>query len=344
LQKFLVGSFFMHGASFRLGVFVFALVFVGMAGKVERAAAGGQEAARSAQSTAAAQPIEATPESVRFENVPIGELYTQMVRLSNQSNARVKITSIASSAEEFAISGVSLPVDLEPGATVNFTAAYKPKAARNLTGRVSIATDLGAAPLEIEVRATGAAKEFGLAINQTSVDFGVVAIGKKDTKELELENRGNADVAISKISVSGANFSVIGGGSIKLGPGQKSTVQLQFGPDNRGGRDGKVSIFSNAQDSPLEIAVSGAGAAMSGHTVELKWEESLTSVAGYNIYRSSEPDGSYTKLEASPVGGASYTDTGLAAGQTYFYRIMAVDANNVESESSEQISVTVPLG
>lgn len=334
----------MHGARFRLGVFVFAVVFVGMAGNVERAAAGGQDAARSAQSTAAAQPIEATPESVRFENVPIGELYTQMVRLSNQTNSRVRITDIASSAEEFAVSGVSLPVALEPGANVNFTVAYKPKVATNLVGRVSIATDLSAAALEIEVKAAAAAKEFGLSVNQTSVDFGVVAIGKKDTREFEFENRGNADVAISKISVSGANFSVIGDGSIKLGPGQKSTVQVQFSPDHAGSRDGKVSIVSNAQDPPVEVAVSGAGAIMSAHTVELKWEESLTSVAGYNIYRSSEQDGSYTKLESSPIAGASYTDTGLAAGQTYFYRIMAVDASNVESDASQEISVTVPLG
>ena len=333
----------MHGASFRLGVFVFALVFVGTAGKVERAAAGGQEAARSTQSTAAAQPVEATPASVRFENVPIGELYTQMVRLSNQTNTRVRITNIASSAQEFAISGATLPLELEPGANFNFTIGYKPGVARNLVGCVSIATDTSAAPLEIEVRATAAAKQFGLAVDQTSVDFGVVAIGKKDTKELELENRGNADVAISKISVSGANFSVVGDGSIQLGPGQKTKLQLQFDPVNAGSRDGKVSIFSNAQP-PVEIAVSGAGAAMSGHTVELQWEESLTSVAGYNIYRSSEQDGSYTKLESSPVAGASYTDTGLAAGQTYFYRIVAVDANNVESDASEQISVTVPLG
>jgi len=332
----------MHGASFRLGVFVFATVFVAMAGRVERAAAEGQEAAGKAQKTAAAHPLEATPSSVSFENVPVGELYTQMVRLCNQSNSRLRIANIVSSAQEFPVSGVTVPVDLEPGANLNFTIGYKPGSARNLAGRISVMTNLSAAPLEIDVKATAAAKEFGLSVNQMSVDFGVVAVGNKDTKELEVENRGNADVAISKITVSGVSFSVIGDSSIQLGPGQRISVRLQFNPDNAGSRDGKVSIFSNAQDSPLEIAVSGAGAAMSGHTVELKWDETLTSVAGYNIYRSSEQDGSYAKLEASPVANASYTDKGLAAGHTYFYRIMAVDATNVESDSSQEISVTVP--
>ena len=329
----------MRGARFRLGVFAFA-VFVGMAGTVERAVAGGQAA--EAQSTATAQPIEATPASIRFENVPSGELYTQMVRLSNVASARVRITNIASSAPEFAISGVTLPVELEPGTNLNFTVGYKPKTASNIAGRISIETNSSAVPLQLEVKASASAKELGLSADQMSVDFGVVAVGKKDTRELELQNRGNTDVTISKISVSGTNFSLVGDGSIQLGPGQRTKVQLQFGPDGIGKRDGVISIVSNAQDSPLQIEVSGAGAAMSGHTVELKWEESLTTVAGYNVYRSSESDGAYTKLEASPVAGAAYTDTGLAAGHTYFYLIKAVDTNSVESDDSEQISVTVP--
>ena len=329
----------MHGARLRLGVFAF-VVFAGMAGTVERAVAGGQ--ASEAQSAATAQPIEATPASIRFENVPTGELYTQMVRLSNSGRSQVRITNIASSAQEFVVSGITLPIELEPGASLNFTVGYKPNAARNIAGRISIQTNLSAAPLQLDVKASAAAKELGLSTDQINLDFGVVAIGKKDTKELELQNGGNTDVIISKISVSGANFSLVGDGSIQLGPGQRTKVQLQFGPDGVGKRDGVISIVSNAQVSPLQIPVSGAGAAMSGHTVELKWEESLTSVAGYNVYRSSESDGSYTKLEASPVAGASYTDTGLAAGHTYFYVIKAVDTNNVESDDSEQISVTVP--
>ena len=83
---------------------------------------------------------------------------------------------------------------------------------------------------------------------------------------------------------------------------------------------------------------------MSGRSVELKWEESPISVAGYNVYRSNEADGAFTKLEPSPVTTARYTDTGLAAGHTYFYVIRAVDANETESDDSEQISVTVPEG
>lgn len=332
----------MHGLRSRFGVFVLAVVFVGMAGTVERAVAGGQEVTREAQSTATAQPVEATPASIRFEDVPTGELYTQMVRLSNPASAPVRITNIASSRPEFAISGVSLPAEIEPGANLNFTVAYKPEAASNIAARILIQTNLSATPLQLEVEASAAPKTLGLAADQMSLDFGVVAIEQQETRELELRNDGNTDVAISKITVSRANFNLVGDAAIQLAPGQRASVQVQFGPDGIGSRDGVISIVSNAQGSPLQIPVSGSGAPMSGHSVELKWEESLTQVAGYNIYRSGDTDGSYRKLEASPVSGASYTDTGLAAGHTYSYLIKAVDMNNVESDDSEQISITVP--
>lgn len=330
----------MQGATWKLGVFVLA-GFFGGAG-IGRAAAGGQGLAGGTRITAAAQPIEATPASVAFENVPVGELYSQTVRISNLSNARLQITKIASSAGEFAISGVTLPVDLEANANLNFTVGYRPKAARSIGGYIFIATSVSPSPLQIDVKASAASKELGLSASETSVDFGVVAIGKRDTKELALENAGNTDITISQISVSGANFSVMGGGTVKLSPGQKTSVQLQFDPQSSGSTAGMVSIFSNAQDSPLQIPMSGSGAALSDHSVVLKWEESPTSVAGYYVYRSSERGGSYTKLQPSPVTSASYTDTGLAAGHTYFYRITAVGANNVESDESEQITVTVP--
>ena len=328
----------MHGAILKLRVFVLAGFFVGMAGT----AAGGQGVAAGAQNTAAAPPVEVIPAAVTFENVPVGELYSQAVRVTNLSNARLKITNITSSTGEFAVRGITLPTELEAGANINFTVAYKPRAARGIAGRLSITTNASPAPVQIEVKATAASKEVGLSASDASVDFGVVAVGKRDTRELSLENGGNSDVTVSRINVSGENFSVMGGGALKLGPGQKTTVQLQFDPASAGNRAGVVSIFSDSPDSPLQIAVSGSGAAMSGHSVELKWEESLTSVAGYNVYRSNEADGSFLKLEASPVATASFTDIGLAAGHTYFYIITAVDANNAESEFSEQISVTVP--
>jgi Abnormal spindle-like microcephaly-assoc'd, ASPM-SPD-2-Hydin len=340
----------MNGAQVRFGVFVLAGLFAGMAGRVERAAAGGkvpgaqQAAAQESTQGAAEQAIQVVPDSVTFVNVPVGELYTQTVRISNLSTGKLSITQIASSAGEFAITGITLPVELEPGANVNFNVAYKPKVMRNVAGRILVTTGRNTTPAEIAVKASTQSKAFGFSVNASSLDFGVVPVGNKATKEFELENGGNTAVTVSKITVSGENFSVASGNGIKLAPGQKTVVQVAFNPLKAGNREGVVTVVSSSPDSPMEIPLSGSAGVMSARSVELKWEESMTTVAGYNVYRSNEADGSYTKLEPRPVTTASYTDTGLAAGHTYYYLIRAVDANEAESDDSEQISVTVPEG
>jgi fibronectin type 3 domain-containing protein len=44
------------------------------------------------------------------------------------------------------------------------------------------------------------------------------------------------------------------------------------------------------------------------------------------------------------VPSPEYTDTGLAAGHTYYYVVTSLDSDQVESEYSAQITATVPEG
>jgi hypothetical protein len=85
-----------------------------------------------------------------------------------------------------------------------------------------------------------------------------------------------------------------------------------------------------------------------GGTVALSWSAALdcdgNTVAGYNLYRRSAADQSYTKLNTVPITGLTYTDTGLAAlmeGETYYYALSAVDAASDESVKSAPAAVTI---
>lgn len=76
----------------------------------------------------------------------------------------------------------------------------------------------------------------------------------------------------------------------------------------------------------------------SGHA--LSWAASTDAkVTGYNVYRASSAAGNYTKL-AAKVAGASYTDTTVTPGATYYYVVTAVTAAN-ESYYSDAASTTV---
>jgi Abnormal spindle-like microcephaly-assoc'd, ASPM-SPD-2-Hydin len=280
-----------------------------------------------------------------FDNVQQcagGREISQTVRFSNLNATSLRILKIAATTGEFTISGVPLPTVLEAGSSLTFTVSYKPKTEGNAAGRVYVTTSLDASPLSVEVKASAVKKEAELAASEASLDFDDIAMGSRSAKELVLTNAGNANVAISKVVVSGDEFSVSGGGAVTLNAGQTINLEVSFEPRSAGAKSGIVSVFSDAPESPLEIPLSGTSSAASQQFVALKWNAGENAPGGYFIYRSSQSGGPYSKLQNAALPSPEFTDTGLAAGHTYYYVVTSVDANNVESEYSDQIIVRVP--
>jgi hypothetical protein len=68
-------------------------------------------------------------------------------------------------------------------------------------------------------------------------------------------------------------------------------------------------------------------------------------VAGYNLYRSTDPDlpkGSWTKLNRDLLERTTFQDDAVRSGQKYFYYVVAVDAAGNVSRPSEVFSETAP--
>jgi hypothetical protein len=81
----------------------------------------------------------------------------------------------------------------------------------------------------------------------------------------------------------------------------------------------------------------------SSHSVTVTWVASITpNVAGYNLYRTDSSSGNYSKVNSSMIGGTSYTDTTVQAGQTYYYAATAIDSSNDESAFSTSVTASVP--
>ena len=70
----------------------------------------------------------------------------------------------------------------------------------------------------------------------------------------------------------------------------------------------------------------------------LKWK-AVTGAAKYEVYRARSKDGDYIKY--STVTGTSYTNTGyIENGNTYYYKVRALDANGTAGAWSSVVSVT----
>jgi hypothetical protein len=71
-------------------------------------------------------------------------------------------------------------------------------------------------------------------------------------------------------------------------------------------------------------------------SVALIWQAN-NAATGFNIYRSQSSAGTYTKINNSPVSGASFGDRGLTANTTYYYKVSAIDGSNHESASTNAV-------
>ncbi len=182
-----------------------------------------------------------------------------------------------------------------------------------------------------------------LSVSSPSLSFGNVPVGSATSTLLSLTNSGAAILNISSVSVSGNGYSVSGGSGVALMPAQSVTVSVNFGPAAAGYAAGILSVSSNAQNSAVQVAISGTGitAQVGAHSVTLSWTPSTSQVNGYYIYRSSISGGPYAKLDAALDPASSYTDANLTSG-IYFYVVTSVDPNGVESGYSNEVAVTIP--
>jgi Abnormal spindle-like microcephaly-assoc'd, ASPM-SPD-2-Hydin len=225
-------------------------------------------------------------------------------------------------------------------------------AARLATFGVGLAVSLGVAGCGQTGGSPGAnASGTGSSGSQSSqlspsaagVSFGNVTIGSSTSQLVTLTAAGKKNVTISNVTASGTGFVVSAKSNVVLAPGQSLTVSVSFEPKSAGNSAGQLLVASNASNSTLDIALSGAGVtqAASGHSVTLNWQPSASAVTGYFVFRGSSAS-TLSQLSASAVASTSYTDKTIANGQTYVYAVKSIDSSDVLSGFSNYVTVAVP--
>ncbi|MFZ0784270.1 MAG: choice-of-anchor D domain-containing protein [Candidatus Acidiferrales bacterium] len=283
--------------------------------------------------------VSVTPSPVNFGNVVVGTSYSQTMTLSNTSKVSLTIASVTVSGKAFDASGIPTPLTLGVGDTATFTTSFKPAAAGTISGKISIKSDVSTVAVSLSGKGVSSAPQ--ISVSTSTVSFGNVTLGAPASQQVVLKNTGNANLAISKVSASGTGFTASGGSGVTLTPDQSVPVTVTFDPAAAGTFTGGIRIVSDATNSP-QITLSGAGVAAGKHSVTLNWNASASSVTGYFVYRGTTSGGPYGKLSQSLDVEASYKDSTVAGGETYYYVVTSVDSHNVESSYSNQVSVAIP--
>jgi hypothetical protein len=102
------------------------------------------------------------------------------------------------------------------------------------------------------------------------------------------------------------------------------------------GGESDLSVFTSAATQGLTAPTGISASALSLSSIQITWDP-VAGASSYRVYRSTNANGSYIRINENSA--TSYTDTGLTAGTTYYYKVSVYSAGK-ESVLSEFASVT----
>jgi Abnormal spindle-like microcephaly-assoc'd, ASPM-SPD-2-Hydin len=289
--------------------------------------------------TGAAQ-LSANPTSLNFASVQVGSKQTKFEALTNSGGSRLTISQATVTGSGFSITGLTLPLTLNAGASVTFSVVFAPQTSGSASGQITVISNASNPTLTASLSGTGTAQG-QLALAPTTLNFGSVTDGTKLSRTSSLSATG-ASVTVSSAKLSNAEFTLTGiSFPLTIAAGTSVPFTLTFVPQTSGLATGTLSFADNASNVPTET-LSGTGVAPTQHSVSLSWTDSGSGIVGYNVYRGSISGGPYAKINSALDSTTTYTDTSVLAGQTYYYVTTSVNGSGMQSGYSNQAQAVVP--
>jgi hypothetical protein len=280
--------------------------------------------------------VTASPSLLSFGQVPIGGNASLPVVLTNTRSGKVTLPGIQSTVSEFSMTGATFPLTLAAGQSVALNVIFAPQSAGTIGGSLFVY----GAGLNIPLTGTGTTAG-QLIIAPAPLNFGSVPVGTTQMQPITLSASG-ASVIVSSATSNSPQFVLEGAHfPLTIGAGQSLSFNVGFTPQAGGAESGSLSFISNASDSDAIESLLGTGTATQ-YSVNLWWN-STSDVVGYNVYRSGNANGAYTKINSALEPNTAYTDSTVAANNTYYYAATSVNSSGQESaRSTPPVQAVVP--
>jgi hypothetical protein len=202
--------------------------------------------------------VKLSPASLTFATELVGTTSApKKVTLTNSGNARLEISSIATSGDFAQTNDCGSSVAAGKSCTINVTFAPKAKGAR--TGAVTITDNAPDSPQKIVLAGTGTVVKHV----PSSLNFGSQPVGTKSAPRMvTLTNTGSTALSISGIAITGTNASDFVQTNTcdgSVGAGKSCSLCVTFKPTAKGSRSAAVSVSDDGGGSPQKIALAGTG-------------------------------------------------------------------------------------
>ncbi|NLR69110.1 cadherin-like domain-containing protein [Chitinophaga varians] len=191
---------------------------------------------------------------------------------------------------------------------------------------------------------SGTAKRLRISGLSATLKYNLVFFGSRDAVS---DNRNTIYAA--------------GGQSVTLNAASntQNTVQINgLSPDASGNIDftiqqpsGSFAAYLGAMviqsyvDNGIPLAPANlATGAQTTNSIQLTWADKSSNETGFEIWRSTDRNGTFSKIATTAANVTSYTNTGLASNTLYFYKVRAITATQQSDYSNIAAGGTLAYG
>ncbi|MGA7622117.1 MAG: choice-of-anchor D domain-containing protein [Candidatus Acidiferrales bacterium] len=269
--------------------------------------------------------LTASPSTLNFANVTVGQSSTQSVRLQNTGSASVVINLATVAGNGFGIGGLTFPMTLTGGQSASLSVRFAPTTSGAATGNITFADNAAGSPQTVSLAGSGVASSSTLAASPASVTFGNVAVGSNGQQTITLTNTGNASATISAVGATGTGFTAFGLTTpMTLAANQSASFSAQFSPTTSGSATGSISVTSTASNSAMSIPVTGTGVqgALAANPSSVNFGNVLLGANGSVALTLTNSGTASVTVSQATASGTGFSMTGLsmpvtlAAGQS----------------------------
>jgi centrosomal CEP192-like protein len=281
--------------------------------------------------------LASSPTILRFGAVVVGQTQTLMVTLTNNGQTSLTVSGFAISNSNFTPSTLNLPLVLLAGQSFDLSVSFTPVVMGWTGGRITFSSTASNPTLVLGVEGSGVGSE-SLSASPSVVSFGQVVKGTSSTIPVVLSNARSQKTTLATFQTMGNGFSISGPTlPLILGAGQSVTVNVTFTPPAATTQGGNLFVSG----AGLVIPLTGTGT-VAQYSVNLFWNSS-SGVEGYNLYRSTAANGTYSRINSTLDSATAYTDSSVVSGQTYYYAATSVNSSGQESNrSTPPVQVAIP--
>jgi hypothetical protein len=290
--------------------------------------------------------VRLSPVSISFGTVQMGQRKTQSVMLSNSGIIPATVSKVTISGQEFALSGLSLPLILGANQSATFGVNFTPttsgvhRATISLTSTISfrslrrgdkrgqiipdeVASDAVSSIVSLSVSGTGSTASTStvtpppgqLAVSPASLTLGSVRMGTIQTRSATLTNSGGSSVTIRQASVTGRGFGMSGlPFPMTLAAGESKTFSVTFAPQTPGAAAGSIAMASDATNSVVSVPVSAVAlppGALASNPSSLSFGSVLVGQGQTLSGTLTNSGGSSLTISQASASGAGFAVSGL---------------------------------